>query len=180
MLLILSCFFFSPCIHTIPFCPPTYFPLTILQTLLPVSAYLYLLFLMTCLSPPRPGSVSRAGSGSDSSLCPPHPAQGWPQSRWQSWFTRGMNGWCDWVLDPSWGHCGGRESMGEGRLEAGKTARNLLVMGRRPHGRSWEDGVDPACNCHFFLPSNGGCDLCRRGPARPDPDRSPECPHFPS
>ncbi|XP_058385304.1 rRNA 2'-O-methyltransferase fibrillarin isoform X2 [Diceros bicornis minor] len=32
---------------------------------------------------PRPGSVSRAGSGSDSSLCPPRPARGWPQSRWQ-------------------------------------------------------------------------------------------------
>lgn len=54
----------------------------------------------------------------------------------------------------------GGDQWGEGRLEAGKTARNLLVMGRRPHGRSWEDRVDSACNCHFFLPSDGGCDLC--------------------
>lgn len=55
---------------------------------------------------------------------------------------------------------GGGSLPGEVILEAGKTARNLLVLGLRPHGRSWEDYVDPAFNCYFFLPSNGGCDLC--------------------
>lgn len=34
---------------------------------------------------------------------------------------------------------GGGSLRGEVILEAGKTARNLLVMGLWPHGRSWED-----------------------------------------
>ena len=56
-----------------------------------------------------------------------------------------------------------REGDQRGGSETGgreDSARNLLVLGRRPHGRSWEDPLDPAFNHYLFLPSNGGCDLC--------------------
>lgn len=113
-------FFSMHSYHTL--CPATCFHLTILQTLLPVSAHLYLPFWWRVCLPPRPGSVSRAGSGSDSSLCPPRPARGWPQSRWQPWFIRGVNEWCDcgfwFILGVPWREGG---QWGEVRLEAGKT-----------------------------------------------------------
>lgn len=58
---------------------------------------------------------------------------------------------------------------GEVRLELRKTARNLLVMGRRPHGRSWEDLGDSAFNFSSF--SLAMVDVIFADVAQPDQTR---------
>lgn len=69
------------------------------------------------------------------------------------------------------GHHGGRRIKGGGSETGGREdfARNLLVMGHRPHGRSWEDPVDQLLTSASF--SLAMVDVIFADVAQPDQTR---------